>query len=40
MASGDNAIEVLEKARRSYPKAKPVLAFVPKEETLILSDVV
>jgi hypothetical protein len=36
VASGDNAIEVLGKARKKYPKNRPVLAFVPGEETLIL----
>ena len=36
VASGLNAISVLEKARKSHPNEKPVLAFVPKEETLVL----
>ena len=36
VASGNNAINVLEKARKDYPNEKPVLAFVPKEETLVL----
>ena len=36
VASGSNAISVLEKARREHPNEKPVLAFVPKEETLVL----
>ena len=35
-AHGDNAIIVLEKARKKFPKKRPVLAFIPKEETLIL----
>lgn len=37
VASGDNAIEVLEKAKKEFPKDNPVLAYVPREETLILS---
>lgn len=36
IASGDNAIDVLENAQEKYPDKKIVLAFVPKEETLIL----
>jgi hypothetical protein len=36
VASGDNAIEVFGRARKKYPKDMPVLAFVPREETLIL----
>ena len=37
VAGGDNAIEVLEKAKKDFPKDNPVLAYVPREETLILS---
>lgn len=37
VASGNNAINVLEKARKEHPNENPVLAFVPKEETLVLS---
>lgn len=36
IASGDNAIDVLENAQEKYPDKRIVLAFVPKEETLIL----
>lgn len=36
VASGDNAIKVLQAAREKFPMKNPVLAFVPKEETLIL----
>lgn len=36
VASGSNAINVLEKAKREHPNEDPVLAFVPKEETLVL----
>jgi len=32
VASGSNAINVLEKARKEHPNEKPVLAFVPKEK--------
>jgi hypothetical protein len=37
VASGDNAIGVLEEAKKKYPKDNPVLAYVPREETLIPS---
>ncbi len=33
----EDAIDVLEKAKKEFPKDKPVLAYVPREETLILS---
>lgn len=36
VASGDNAIKVFEVARKKFPMKNPRLAFVPKEETLIL----
>lgn len=36
VASGNNAINVLEKAKKEFPGKKPVLAFVPREEALIL----
>lgn len=36
VASGNNAISVFEKAKKDHPNEKPVLAFVPKEETLVL----
>ena len=36
VASGDDAIIVLKKARKEFPGKKPILAFIPKEETLIL----
>ncbi len=36
VASGDNAIKVLKSAKKLYPKRRIVLAFVPKEERLIL----
>jgi len=36
VASGFNAKEVLEEAKRKYPDKKPALAKIPKEEALIL----
>jgi len=36
VTSGDNAIEVYKKAKEKYPDKNPVLAFVPREGTLIL----
>lgn len=36
VASGDDPKEVWEAARKKHPEKKPVLAFVPKEETLVL----
>jgi len=36
VASGDNAIKVLEMARKKFPTKNPILAFVPREETLVL----
>lgn len=36
VASGSNAIEVFLKAKKLYPRKKFVLAYVPKEETLVL----
>ena len=35
VASGDNAKEVLEEAKRKYPGKKPLLAKIPTEDTLI-----
>lgn len=35
VAHGDDAITVLKKLERNF-REKPVLAFIPKEETLIL----
>lgn len=36
VASGTNAKEVLEEAKRKFPNKMPALAKIPKEETLIL----
>lgn len=37
VASGDNAKEVLEEAKRKFPGKTPTLAKIPKEEALILN---
>lgn len=36
VASGDNAKEVWEMAKKKYPKKLPTLAKLPKEEALVL----
>lgn len=36
VASGNNPQEVWEKAKKKCPDKQPVLAFVPKEDTLVL----
>ncbi|MEM2173279.1 MAG: DUF5678 domain-containing protein [Thermoproteota archaeon] len=38
VASGDNAIEVYKKAKERFPDKKPVLTYVPREETLVLAE--
>jgi len=37
VASGNDPKKVWEEAKKKNPNKKPVLAFVPKEETLVLS---
>jgi hypoxanthine-guanine phosphoribosyltransferase len=37
VASGDDPKKVWEAAKKNYPRKKPVLAFVPKEDTLVLA---
>lgn len=37
IASGDDPRKVWEVAKKKCPKKQPVLAFVPKEETLVLA---
>jgi len=37
VASGDDPRKVWEAAKKKYPKKQPVLAFVPKEEALVLT---
>lgn len=34
--TGEEAVRILEEVRKKYPGKKPVLAYIPKEETLIL----
>ena len=36
VASGDSAISVLKKAKKMYPKKKPVLTYVTEKDTLVL----
>ena len=36
VASGENAKEVMEEAKRKCPDQTPLLAKIPREETLIL----
>ncbi|MGA2387287.1 MAG: DUF5678 domain-containing protein [Candidatus Bathyarchaeia archaeon] len=37
VASGDDPKVVWEQAKKKYPRKRPVLAFVPKEDTLVLT---
>lgn len=34
--TGEEAVRILEEVRTKHPGKKPVLAYIPKEETLIL----
>lgn len=34
--TGEEAVRILEEVRKKYPGKQPVLAYIPKEETLIL----
>jgi hypothetical protein len=36
VASGKSPMEVWKRAKRLHPQGKPVLAFVPKDDTLVL----
>jgi len=36
VASGNSALDVFKKAKKKYPKSKPVLTYVPKKDTLVL----
>jgi len=36
VASGNDPRKVWEAAKKKHPKKQPVLAYVPKEETLVL----
>lgn len=35
--TGDEAVRILEEARKKHPDKQPMLAYIPKEETLILA---
>lgn len=35
VASGSDPKEVWEQAKKKYPKKQPVLAFVPRDDTLV-----
>ncbi len=37
VASGDSAMEAYRQAKEKFPDKKPVLAYVPREETLVLT---
>lgn len=34
--TGEEAVRILEEVRKKYPEKQPMLAYIPKEETLIL----
>lgn len=34
--TGDEAVRLLEEVRKKHPDKQPILAYIPKEETLIL----
>ena len=36
VASGKSPIEVWKRAKKAYPRGKPVLAYVPKDDALVL----
>ncbi len=36
VASGKSPLEVWQRARKAFPRRKPVLAYVPKEDALVL----
>jgi len=36
VASGKSPMEVWKRAKKLHPQGKPVLAFVPKDDTLVL----
>lgn len=35
--TGEEAVRILEQLRKQHPDKKPVLAYIPKDETLILA---
>ena len=36
VASGKSPFEVWQKAKKTHPRTKPVLAYVPKDDALVL----
>ncbi len=36
VASGKSPLEVCRRAKKSHPQSKPLLAYVPKHDTLVL----
>lgn len=36
VASGESPLEVYKRAKKSHPHGRPLLAYVPKDETLVL----
>lgn len=34
--TGEEAVRILEELRKQHPDKKPILAYIPKDETLIL----
>ena len=36
VASGNSPLEVWKRAKKSHPKSRPLLAYVPKRDTLVL----
>ncbi len=36
VASGKSPLEVWKRAKKSHPQSKPLLAYVPKHDTLVL----
>ncbi len=36
VASGKSPLEVWQKAKKAHPHSKPVLAYVPKDDALVL----
>ena len=37
VAAGKSPMEVWERAKKAYPRGKPVLAYVPKDDTMVLT---
>jgi uncharacterized protein DUF5678 len=39
VASGKSPLEVYKRAKKSHPQSRPLLAYVPKGETLVLNSI-